>query len=83
MHINIKVPQGVPCVSVLNNQKCHFLLFLYKIIEQEDETGPCWGGGRRWELVKKGEYGTSTIYTCVNGKISVETIPGIVPGRGG
>jgi hypothetical protein len=33
--------------------------------------------------VKKGEYGTSTIYTCVNGKISVETIPGIVPGRGG
>jgi hypothetical protein len=32
--------------------------------------------------VKEGEYGTNTVYTCVNGKMTpVETIPGIGEGR--
>jgi hypothetical protein len=33
----------IPCVAILNKQKCH-LFFFYKIGEQEGRTGTAWGG---------------------------------------
>jgi hypothetical protein len=59
----------------------YFLLFLYKLGEQEGRTGSVWGelvpiGGRkRWGNGEGGEY---CVPMYVNGKmISVETIPGM------
>jgi hypothetical protein len=50
-----KCHKEMPCVALLNKQKCHFFSF-YKIREQEGRTGAVWegglvpvGGGRRWE----------------------------------
>jgi hypothetical protein len=37
-----KCRRETPCIAILNKQKCHFFFF-YKIIEQENGTGPTWG----------------------------------------
>jgi hypothetical protein len=54
------VPQEIPCVAILNKQKCHyFLLFsLYKIGEQESKAGSAWsvGSSGSWEVL--GKWGT-------------------------
>jgi hypothetical protein len=58
----------LPCVAILNNQKCHFsfLVFLHKIGEQVLSGGlvPMGKGGCE-ETVKKGEYGANTVYICM------------------
>jgi hypothetical protein len=79
--------KDAPCVAILNKQKCHiFFFFLYKIGEQEGETGPVWG--RRLVPVEGGCYvekGCGRVdmvqilwtHVCKWKMISVETIPGM------
>jgi hypothetical protein len=63
-----KCHKEIPCITIL--KKCLF----YKIGEQEGETGPVCGWDLGWyqwergecgEIVKEGEYGANTVYTCV------------------
>jgi hypothetical protein len=64
-----KCHKETSCVAILNNHKCHFfLLFLYKISEKDDATGPVWGCWYQWEwgggleTVKDGEYSKNAVY---------------------
>jgi hypothetical protein len=38
IHIYMKCHKETLCVAMLNKKKCHFFLFFYKIVEQEDRT---------------------------------------------
>jgi hypothetical protein len=68
----MELPQGNSLCSYLRHQKYEFFLpFLYKIREQGGRTGPAWGDWYQWavgrdgEMVKEGEYGANTVYTCI------------------
>jgi hypothetical protein len=40
----MEIHREIPCVAILNKQKCHlfFLSFFFKIRKQEGGTGPAW-----------------------------------------
>jgi hypothetical protein len=70
----MEVPWRNSLYNYLKQAKCHFFLpvfFLYNIGEQQGGTGPAWGGWYQWEagggreMVKNGEYGANTAYTCM------------------
>jgi hypothetical protein len=65
------MPGGNSLYSDLKEPKISFfflfLPFLYKVGEQEDGTGPSWQGfvpGGGGKIVKDGEFGANTVYTC-------------------